>query len=113
MESRRADDTTDHVAERESAIKSLAASLAVLLRPLLSSPGQAADPQSDTMDRVRDVVCSFTADWRTAGEPPEKVVVGVKTALRLAMREDESQENLRVLTRRAVQWCIGAYYRDD
>jgi hypothetical protein len=113
MESRHAYDTTDHVAERERATRSLAETLAVLLRPLLSSPGEAADPESDTMHRVREVVCAFASEWKAAGEPPEKVVVGVKTALRLALREDGSQETLRLLTRRAVQWCIGAYYRAD
>jgi hypothetical protein len=94
-------------------IDSLAGSLALLLRPLLSSPVLAGDPQSDTLAGVREAVCAFASEWKAAGEPPEKVVVGVKTALRLALREDAGQEALRILTRRAVQWCIGAYYRDD
>jgi hypothetical protein len=113
MESGRADGTVTSAAERERSVQSLADTLGGVLRPLLSPSGREIDVRAGTADRVRDVVCQFTCDWRAAGEPPEKVVVGVKTAVRLALREDAGQENIRQVTRRAVQWCIGAYYRDD
>jgi hypothetical protein len=112
MEPRRADAATNEP-DRERSIKTLGDALGGLMRPALVPSGRVSDLEPAISDRVRDSVCQFTAEWRAAGEPPERVVVGVKTALRLALREDAGQENLRVMTRRAVQWCIGAYYRDD
>ena len=97
--------------ERDRAVQSLAASLAPLLRrpPVDDLDNARVVP----MDEVQEAVQRFTGEWRASGAPPERVLVAVKSALRMALPEDPGAERLKAVTRRAVQWCIASYFRAD
>jgi hypothetical protein len=70
-------------------------------------------------DTVRELVCALVDRMKGDGEPPEKVVVAVKSALlgepgepRRVAYDLDARAEAETLLRQALSWCIQQYYRE-
>lgn len=75
----------------------------------------AVKSQKSDRKELQRLVCALTDRMKTAGEPPEKVVVAVKEAVRgdKAIRPTAGDTSFtEEVIRDAVHWCIDRYYGD-
>lgn len=65
---------------------------------------------------LRDAVCSFVRQARSVGQPPERVLMAVKSAVRQAVLHAPARPDATTdaqLMQQSVEWCIAEYYRVD